>query len=79
MPTPTTTGAAMAMAPGRIIFAAPPWWRCPRSGRVRLRLALQQAGDLAELTADLVDHLEGRVADGGHGDGGDQERQQCRR
>jgi hypothetical protein len=37
--------------------------------------ALQQAGDLAELTADLLDHLEGRVTDRGHGDGGDQEGQ----
>jgi hypothetical protein len=29
---------------------------------------------ISELTADLVDHLEGRIADRGHGDGGDQER-----
>jgi hypothetical protein len=40
---------------------------------VRLGLAFEQPRDFAELAADLVDHFEGRVADGGHGDRGDQE------
>ena len=47
------------------------------AGGVRLRvlLALEQAGDLAELPPDLLDHLLGGPADRGHRHRTDQERQ----
>ena len=40
-------------------------------------LAFQQPGDLAELPADLLDHVHGGIADRCHRDGRDQERHQA--
>ena len=40
-------------------------------------VAFQQAGNFTELAANLLNHVHGRIADRGHGDGGDQERHQA--
>src|SRR5690606_26659491 len=42
---------------------------------VRLPGALEEAGDLTELATHLGDHPGGSTADGGHGEGTDEERQ----
>ena len=61
------------MAPGTTIRFSAAVVAISTRVHVGLGIALKQAGDLAELTADLVDHVKSRVAHRCHGGGSNQE------
>ena len=74
---PTSTGAITARAPGTIISRRAARVGCRRSARSPgwTPCALQQAGDLAELAAHLLDHRDRRAPHGRHRERREEERE----